>query len=245
MQMPIKGETVTADLHAYLSNPIYAALTTADAPFSVVNGVARRFQPDTIPFAAIPEPGRDALQDLSQLLSPGEEVWMTLDEGQTLPIIPGLELVGTLASLQMDFVGDLPSEDDPAVIQLTQADAESMFALKALAYPGFFGTRAAELGSFFGIRDAFSGELVAMGGERLATNDAHEISAVCTHPQHSGKGYAARIMRAVLSHQARQGVRSFLHVAAANSRAISLYEHLHFRKAGDIHFVQLKKLMTN
>ena len=175
------------------------------------------------------------------MLSPGEEIWITLDEDQTWPAVPGLELVSTLMSLQMHYAGDSLRTDDAAVVQLTTADRESMLSLKQLAYPGFFGPRAPELGSFFGIRDASSGELVAMGGERLATHNAHEISAVCTHPQHLGQGYAARIMRAVLAQQVERDFISFLHVAAANKRAIALYERLQFRTPGTIQFVQLKK----
>ncbi len=230
---------------SYLSNPIYAALTTADEAFALVHGLARRFQPDTIPFAAVPEVSSEALRDLSEMLSPGEEIWMTLDEDQTWPTVPRLEVVSTLVSLQMHYAGDRLTNDDASVVRLGAADKESMLSLKQLAYPGFFGPRAPELGSFFGIRDASSGELVAMGGERLGTYDAHEISAVCTHPQHLGKGYAARAMRAVLARQAEQGVASFLHVAAANSRAIALYERLQFHTSGTIHFVRLRKLQSS
>jgi ribosomal protein S18 acetylase RimI-like enzyme len=136
----------------------------------------------------------------------------------------------------------LRDEDDPKVVTLTSEDTEQMLDLKARAFPGFFGPRAAELGRFFGIRDSTNGRLIAMGGERLATDTDREISAVCTDPEYVGQGHAARIVRAVIRHQARLGTGSILHATAANNRAISLYEHLGFRITGFMDFVKLRRV---
>jgi ribosomal protein S18 acetylase RimI-like enzyme len=227
----------------YLPNPFHAALTTADAPFALVHGVARRFRPEIIPFAAVPEPSAEALVDLVPLLALEEEVYVTLEAGESIDLVDGLELVSTLPGLQMRFSGSLPAgEDDSMVVTLGSDDVEEMIDLKARAFPGFFGPRAAELGRFFGIRDAESGLLIAMGGERLATDTDREISALCTDPGYIGQGHAARILRAVLRHQARLGAGSILHVTAANERAISLYEHLGFETTGSIDFVKLRRV---
>src|SRR5580658_2684027 len=143
---------------AYLPNPFYSALTTADAPFAVVHGLARRFRPDIIPFAAVPRPSAEAFFDLVPLLTPGEEVYLTADAGETIDPANGLELVSTLPGLQMRFNAAQPhEEDDPKVVMLASEDTEQMLDLKARAFPGFFGPRAAELGSFFGIRDPENG----------------------------------------------------------------------------------------
>jgi predicted GNAT family acetyltransferase len=128
------------------------------------------------------------------------------------------------------------------IVQLTPRDREEILDLKARAFPGFFGPRAPELGSFFGVRLAKTGMLVAMAGERLATFAEREISAVCTDPAFTGRGYAARAIRAVLRHQASLGCGSILHVAAENQRAISLYEYLGFRITGPIDFIKLQRL---
>lgn len=228
---------------SFLSNPFYAALTTTHAALAMRHGLARRFPSDIIPFAAVPEPSVAALLDLVRLLTPGEEVYITTDPGEAIDTTGGLEIVSTLPCLQMRFEGELLEDgDDPGVIPLASGDVDEMLALKARAFPGFFGPRAAELGSFFGVRDPETGRLVAMGGERLAFETDREISAVCTDPDHLGRGYAARIVRAVLRRHARLGVGSILHATASNQRAISLYERLGFGVTGPLAFLKLRRL---
>ena len=88
---------------AYLRNPFYAALITADAPFAAVHGAARRFLPNIIPFAAVPQPNAEALADLVPLLTPGEEVYITAEAGEAIDSISALTVVSTLPGLQMRF----------------------------------------------------------------------------------------------------------------------------------------------
>ncbi len=228
---------------AYLSNPFYSALTTGDKPFAVVHGLARRFQPDTIPFAAVVQPSTEAYEDLVSLLTWGEEIFVTAGEGEMFQPTSGLSVVSTLRGLQMRFcAAPLQDENDSRVVPLTSEDTNDMLDLKRRAFPGFFGPRAPKLGSFFGVRDPENGCLIAMGGERLALPGDREVSAVCTDPQHVGQGHAARIVRAVVRHQTRLGSRSFLHVTATNKRAISLYERLGFCITGSIAFMKLKRV---
>ncbi|GAA1631720.1 GNAT family N-acetyltransferase [Nonomuraea maheshkhaliensis] len=114
--------------------------------------------------------------------------------------------------------------------------AESDWAdVAALAGPGgqvaYTGEgvlpRTVELGVYLGIRR--SGELVAMAGERLHPPGWTEISAVCTHPAHRGQGLATRLVLAVAAGIRARGETPFLHAAASNTNAISLYERLGFR----------------
>jgi predicted GNAT family acetyltransferase len=104
-----------------------------------------------------------------------------------------------------------------------------MLKLTSIAFPGFFRKRTVLLGSYYGIR--VDGELVAMAGERMALPGFVEISAVCTHPEHTGKGYAGHLMSLLMRDHAKAGLRSFLHVNAENERAIALYKRLGFSDA--------------
>ena len=79
-------------------------------------------------------------------------------------------------------------ESAPEISRLGPEDSPEMVALAALTKPGPFGSRTHELGTYLGIRR--DGKLVAMAGERLKVPGYTEVSAVCTHPDHIGKGYA-------------------------------------------------------
>ena len=109
---------------------------------------------------------------------------------------------------------------------MTANDAPDMVALTDLAFPGFFRSRTHEMGTYCGIR--IDGELVAMAGERLAIPGYRELSAVVTHPAHTGKGYATVLMHRLLRDHAVSNQKSFLHVSQKNSRATALYQRMGF-----------------
>jgi predicted GNAT family acetyltransferase len=113
-------------------------------------------------------------------------------------------------------------------VALGPGDAAEMLALAQLTQPGPFGMRTGELGDFIGVRDA-SGKLVAMTGVRLHVPGFTEISAVCTHPDHLGKGYAGTLMLEIMARIRGRGETPMLHVRSNNTRAIQLYERLGFK----------------
>jgi predicted GNAT family acetyltransferase len=67
-----------------------------------------------------------------------------------------------------------------------------------------------------------------MAGERLTLDGYAEISGVCTLHEHRGKGLAANLIERVARDHVEQGVVSFLHVTATNTKAIELYRRLGF-----------------
>jgi predicted GNAT family acetyltransferase len=67
-----------------------------------------------------------------------------------------------------------------------------------------------------------------MAGERLWIHDFREVSAVCTHPDVQGRGYARDLIRLVINRMLRAGQTPILHVESANRRAIDLYRTLGF-----------------
>jgi predicted GNAT family acetyltransferase len=101
-----------------------------------------------------------------------------------------------------------------------------MLSLVALTDPGPFRARTIQLGNYLGLRQA--GELIAMAGERYHLPGYVEISAVCTHPDHRGRGLATRLIRAVVAGIEQRGEQAFLHTGATNLTAIRLYESLGF-----------------
>jgi len=68
-----------------------------------------------------------------------------------------------------------------------------------------------------------------------------EVSAVCTHPAHSGHGYARILMAEVIQRISSRGETPVLHVRQDNVRAIELYRRLGFRQRVLLHFAVLRK----
>lgn len=113
------------------------------------------------------------------------------------------------------------------IVPLAPADAPAMLALATLTEPGPFAARTHRLGGFVGIK--VDGRLIAMAGERMKPPGFTEVSGVCTHPDHRGRGYAAALMRSVAVNILDRGEKPFLHVYPSNGGAIALYETLGFR----------------
>ena len=80
-----------------------------------------------------------------------------------------------------------------------------------------------------------------MAGQRLHAFNYAEISAVCTHPEHLGKGYGS----ALVSNQAERIIQGgkipFLHVKKDNMGAIKLYERLGFQIREEVNFYVIQK----
>ena len=208
------------------ANVVWHALHTRHRHLAVSMGEACRYPADIVPFAAVEAPTIEAMRQFHSLLAPGESTWLI---GERFPQIPELLCEGTLDALQMVLPEGAPIPPATASIEaLTEANADEMVALTTLAFPGFFRTRTYEMGSYYGVRSA-SGELIAMGGERLKLDGFSEISAVCTHPSFRGKGLASNILWELVRQHRRESVVSWLHVGCANQNAAKLYLSMGFR----------------
>jgi GNAT superfamily N-acetyltransferase len=219
-----------------LSNPFWFALRTEHAHLALGNGPVLRYPAEVIPFAGLEHYSADEVLGPRDLLAPDEKVFLAADH---LPEVDGLDQISELPGLQLHFSGDLPSfglrdRKNAGICRLIPEHAPAMVALTDIAFPGFFRKRTYELGTYFGIFR--NSELVAMAGERIALPGMREISAVVLTPEHTGKGYATRLIKHILRVHSKQQLHSFLHVAAANHRAISLYRHLGFAVTTSVHF---------
>ncbi|MFI5619081.1 GNAT family N-acetyltransferase [Streptomyces sp. NPDC051567] len=207
-----------------LDNPVWAALTGPHRGFAETGpaGLAARYQGGTTPFAALRDPGDPlAWADLAALAGPGEVVWVT-----GLPVPPeGWRTEVSIPGVQLDGRA-VRAEAAPGAVRLGPADVPQMLELVDLAKPGPFMDRTVELGTYLGIRH--EGRLVAMAGERMRPTGWAEISAVCTHPDHRGRGLAGQLIRAVAAESRARGDHPFLHAAAENTGAVRLYEAMGF-----------------
>lgn len=209
-----------------LDRPIWSSLTGRQATLAISEGVAVRFAPAYGLFAALPDVSPPALRDLAGLVRRHGDV--ALVEPEPPPPVPGVRVVSEAVCWQMVAEVLTPGpEPGFEILPLTEADAPEMLALATLTRPGPFLSRTHELGAFAGAK--MNGRLVAMAGERMRPDGFTEVSGVCTHPDHRGRGYAAGLMREVASRIRARGETPFLHAYASNRGAIGLYETLGFR----------------
>ncbi len=133
----------------------------------------------------------------------------------------------------------LPVADADASV-LGAADVADMLALVEITKPGPFRPRTIELGTYLGIREG--GWLVAMAGERTWVGDFREVSAVCTHPDVQGRGYARALVGRIVNRMLRAGQTAFLHVRTGNLRAMEIYRALGFVRRAEYPMLHAKRI---
>jgi predicted GNAT family acetyltransferase len=207
-----------------LDRPVWSALATRQAALSLGDTRARRFAGEFGPFAAGADHSDHSLAALVALNRAHGA--MALVEAPDAPAPPGVHVIDTMPLHQMIAARLVTDESSASIVPLGAADVEAMRALAALTKPGPFSSRTHELGDFFGVRQ--DGVLAAMAGERMKPDGFCEVSGVCTHPDHRGRGLAGALTRHVAARIAARGETPFLHVMATNTGAIALYETLGF-----------------
>ena len=225
-----------------LDNVIWQALTTRQARFSQASGSARKFLGDVGPLSAFGDGEADGFESLAALLGDQDVAVVFLEHPYEAR--EGWEWIAGATLVQMvgDNVIEAPTHSNGKheLVELGLCDSPEMIELTHLTKPGPFGRRTHELGTYLGIRNG--NKLVAMAGERLKVPGFTEVSAVCTHPDYLGRGYASTLMLEVMRRIRGGGETPFLHVRGDNDRALALYERLGFRTRWTGHFAVLKKI---
>jgi predicted GNAT family acetyltransferase len=202
-----------------LDYPVWFALISRQAALAEGGARARRYPPALAPFAAIADMSAQSFAALGALMSPADVAVMFTpdpvsapDEFKILLDTTGEQMVGTPADVPVGKA---------EIVRLRADDVPAMLELTKLTNPGPFTPRTHELGTFLGIR--VEGRLVAMAGERMKPADYTEITAVCVHPDHRGRGYAQMLLAAISRQILARGEIPFLHVFSNNESAIALY----------------------
>jgi predicted GNAT family acetyltransferase len=81
-----------------------------------------------------------------------------------------------------------------------------------------------------------------LAGERLWIGDCRELSAVCTHPDAQGRGYARALIGQAVSRMLRAGQTPILHVDSRNTQAIDLYLALGFVRRAEYPLLYAKRI---
>lgn len=197
---------------------------------------AAKYQPEIAPFAAV---GDDSSRTATQLISLVEDSESVYLAGVAPRPPPGWTLEPKPSVSQMICRSPPPEIPGPPATVMGGTHRDDMLALTALVFPGFFRPRTLEMGSYLGIYDG--DRLAAMAGERMRLDGYQEISAVCTHPDHGGRGYAQRLVSLLCRAAFERGFTPFLHVFYDNSRAISVYRTLGFSERASLPLWTLHK----
>jgi len=215
-----------------LENPVWSSLATGHRAMARVQGDAARYPSDISPLSAIRESSPQAFADLRALTQPGEIVGLVT--GFEVVVPNDWEIVLNRYIDQM-VCEDFHPRGDIEPMLLSGKDVPDMIALTKLTQPGPFEHGTIGMGKYLGVRDG-KGALMAMAGQRMSLANFREISAVCTHPDHQGKGYAGRLMTVLAREIIAGGKIPILHVKTENASAKHLYAKLGFRVRKPMHF---------
>lgn len=210
--------SLTHALHP-LDHPIWNALTTRQRAIAEGDALAWRYPAAIAPFAAMADTSAESFAALQSLISQSDRVALFTPD----PVAPPaeFEVLMERTAEQMVGVASEAAADMPGIVVLGSDDVPAMMDLVELTKPGPFSVRTHELGLFLGVR--IGDQLVAMAGERMKLHGYTEITAVCTHPSHRGRGYAQGLLGALSRKILARGEAPFLHVFSDNEPAIVLY----------------------
>ncbi|WP_374175362.1 GNAT family N-acetyltransferase [Flavobacterium tructae] len=218
-----------------LDNPVWHALSEKHSTFALDYDGTKFYNPDYCPFGGfiLPESTLTATKQYALLTDSFFIV------GEKPEIDDSLTIVKELICLQMVIQDKIQLAIGTEILKLTESHNAELLQLVNLVQPGYFKTKTPLLGNYYGIfKEA---QLIAVAGERMKINDFTEVSAIITHPDHTGKGYAKQLISHVVNNILDESKTPFLHVVENNIGAISLYEKLGFVTRRKISFWNVSK----
>jgi len=224
-----------------LDNPAFNALISNNKHLANGNEHAKHFADNVAPFVGLKDNSADDFKQLYDLLPYDRPAVFIRDVEQQFS--KNWTILRAMRVPQMIF--DKPAENNPSVeiVDLTDKHIPQMLSLTKLTNPGPFLERTIEFGHYRGIFDGE--ELVAMAGQRMHSFNYAEISAVCTHPDYLGRGYARQLLLNQALRIQAEGNIPYLHVLSTNERALKVYTGLGFVTRKEMYFYVLQKNLNN
>ncbi|TCD17468.1 GNAT family N-acetyltransferase [Pedobacter psychrodurus] len=221
-----------------LDNPIYYALTSGHSHIAKGIDKVKYYLEDITAFAGLKDNSQENLNTLYRI-SPAKSLFVFFSK-TPVEIPAQWKLLTHIDMFQFIFRGkEVPTADATGITDLDLEHVEEMIDLVDLTKPGPFLAKTIHLSNYTGI---FSdGKLAAMAGHRFHPTPYREVSAVCTHPDHLGKGYAFKILQEQIKRILLRSEIPFLHVRNDNEGAIKLYHKLGFEIRTDMIAYVIKK----
>jgi predicted GNAT family acetyltransferase len=225
-----------------LDNPVWEALSTIDSRYNSGTETLKFFPENMSPFVALENWDESDLHTLVSDLPENRSFSIMKVNQPTLPA--QFQVIFSLPLFQL-VCTELKSFTNPShpIQNLESKDIPQMLELTAKTKPGPFYEKTIDFSNYLGI---YSGDtLIAMAGERLHLSNYTEVSAICTHPDYLGKGYASSLTSKVSQTIIANGATPFLHVRQDNTRAIGMYKRLGFEIRSEVYFAVIKKSLTS
>ncbi|QXU40948.1 GNAT family N-acetyltransferase [Pedobacter sp. D749] len=221
-----------------LDNPIYHALTSGHKHLAKGVETVKYYTEDVTAFAGLKNNSQENLNTLYRI-SPAESLFVFFAK-TPVEIPEQWKLLTHIDMYQFIFRGvKVPDTDGAELTDLDQEHVAEMIDLVELTKPGPFLSKTIELSNYTGI--FVDGKLASMAGHRFFPSPYREVSAVCTHPDHLGKGYSFKILKEQIKRILLRNEIPFLHVRNDNEAAIKLYQKLDFEIRTDMIAYVIKK----
>ena len=208
-----------------LDNMIWNAITTGNNDIASINGDVGCYLPEIAPFAGMKVFNDVNLKKLYEFIPANRSVAisslhkMDHDESRWKVQQP----MDVTQMVYENSVNTFITKNSPLIVPLSEEHVPQMIELTALTRPGPFLQQTIRFKNYFGI--FIEGRLAAMTGQRMHPKPYMEVSAVCTHPDFRGIGYAKALMLHVMKIILDNSFTPFLHVLSNNTNAIELYDN--------------------
>jgi len=219
-----------------LNNPVWVALNSGNSHLAQGGALARSFQERISPFVGLKDFSKHAFAALETIPT---ELPMAIVSKELVTPTNTFEVLQREKILQMVFQEETVEKLNPDSVRLGKLHVPLMLELTQLTKPGPFLEHTIRFGNYFGIFE--SERLAGMAGRRFHADGFIEISAVCTHPDFSGRGYAGKLMLAEVARILSEDSMPYLHVRPANEGAIRLYQKLGFGIHQEVNLLVFKK----
>lgn len=225
-----------------LDNMIWNALSTGNNDIAIIDGDVGCYLPDIAPFAGMKDFNEANLRKLYEFIP--------IDRSVAVSSLDKInhdksrwKLIQPMDITQMVYehtVNTFTTRNSPLIVPLSEEHVPQMIELTALTRPGPFLQQTIRFKNYFGI--FIEGRLAAMAGQRMHPRPYMEVSAVCTHPDFRGMGYAKSLMLHLMKIILDNSFTPFLHVLSNNSNAIELYKTIGFRTREQIFVDMIRRL---
>jgi GNAT superfamily N-acetyltransferase len=225
-----------------LDNMIWNAITTGNNDIAIINGDVGCYLPEIAPFAGMKDFNDINLKKLYEFISSNQRVAISSlnkmnHDDRRWKLLQPMEVTQMVYEHTVNSFG---TKNSPLIVPLSEEHVPQMIELTALTRPGPFLQQTIRFKNYFGI--FIEHRLAAMAGQRMHPKPYMEVSAVCTHPDFRGMGYAKTLMLHVMKIILDNSFTPFLHVLSNNSNAIELYKTIGFRTRKQIFVDVIRRL---